>query len=106
MRAETPNADAIETAADPQDDVTRQLERRDELMLFDAALAGLELEQRAVFTLFELEGMTGQAIAELLEVPLGTVYSRLRLARAAFHQHLKRHAARAARPAPTLKRGS
>jgi len=37
-----------------------------------------------VFCLFELEGMTGEEIAEALEIPLGTAYSRLRLARAAF----------------------
>ena len=41
-------------------------------------------EQRAVFCLFELEGMTGEEIAEALELPLGTAYSRLRLARVAF----------------------
>ena len=41
-------------------------------------------EQRAVFCLFELEGMTGEEIAEAIEIPLGTAYSRLRLARAAF----------------------
>ena len=41
-------------------------------------------EQRAVFCLFELEGMTGEEIRGALEIPLGTAYSRLRLARAAF----------------------
>ena len=45
----------------------------------------MPVEQRAVFTLFELEGMTGAEIAELLEVPIPTVHSRLRLAREVFH---------------------
>lgn len=43
-------------------------------------------EQRIVFSLFEFEGLSGDAIAALLDVPTGTVRSRLRLARATF-QH-------------------
>jgi len=34
--------------------------------------------------LYELEELDGTQVAELLEVPLNTVWSRLRLARAAF----------------------
>ncbi len=37
-----------------------------------------------MFVLFELEELTGEQIAQTLEIPLGTVYSRLRLARQAF----------------------
>lgn len=61
-----------------------ELERRDDLALFEAALDGMNLDQRAVFVLFELEELRGEDIARMLEIPLGTVYSRLRLARAAF----------------------
>jgi RNA polymerase sigma-70 factor (ECF subfamily) len=39
-------------------------------------LESLDFDQRAVFTLFELEGLSGEEIAELLKVPLGTVRSR------------------------------
>jgi len=106
VRRELPGSDVLDAVADPRDDVTVQLQRRDDLALFDAALEGLDLEQRAVFTLFELEGLTGQGIADLLEIPLGTVYSRLRLGRVAFRSYFKRHAARAAAPLlPALKRG-
>jgi RNA polymerase sigma-70 factor (ECF subfamily) len=56
--------------------------------LLASALDTLPLEQRAVFTLFELDGLTGEAIAELLELPLGTVFSRLRLARQRFRAAL------------------
>lgn len=52
--------------------------------LLERALAALPLEQRAVFTLFELEGFGGEEIARILELPEGTVRSRLRLARATF----------------------
>jgi RNA polymerase sigma-70 factor (ECF subfamily) len=95
VRHELLDPGLLDALVDAAPDATQALERRDELVLFDAALEGMELEQRAVFTLFELEGSTGQAIAETLQIPLGTVYSRLRLARAAFRNNLKRYAARA-----------
>lgn len=47
-------------------------------------LAGLELDLRAVFMLYELEQLTMAEIAELLELAPGTVASRLRRARSAF----------------------
>lgn len=53
-------------------------------------LDGLDDEKRAVFVLAELERMPAPEIAEALGVPLNTVYSRLRLARAAFEESAKR----------------
>jgi RNA polymerase sigma-70 factor (ECF subfamily) len=44
----------------------------------------MESELVTVFILFELEGMSTPEIAQLLEIPVGTVASRLRRARAAF----------------------
>jgi RNA polymerase sigma-70 factor (ECF subfamily) len=44
--------------------------------------------QREVFILFELEQLSGEEIATLLELPLGTVRSRLRLAREAFRREV------------------
>jgi RNA polymerase sigma-70 factor (ECF subfamily) len=46
------------------------------------ALAGLDDDRRAVFILHDLEGHTGPEIAAMLEIPVNTVHSRLRLARA------------------------
>ena len=63
-------------------------ERREGLELLERILDALPLEQRAVFTLFEIDGQSCDSIAELLDVPLGTVYSRLRLARQAFEKKL------------------
>jgi RNA polymerase sigma-70 factor, ECF subfamily len=65
-------------------DVERQLEQRDDLRQLERLLLELPLEQRAVFTMFEIEGLSGDEIAEALDVPVGTVRSRLRLARQAF----------------------
>ncbi len=46
------------------------------------ALSELDPERRAVFVMFEVEGMSGRAIADALGVPIGTVHSRLHAARA------------------------
>jgi RNA polymerase sigma-70 factor (ECF subfamily) len=70
--------------ADPKADTGAIAEQRERLLVLDAALEALDARQRAVFVLFELEQMTGDQIAESLEIPLGTAYSRLRLARPAF----------------------
>jgi RNA polymerase sigma-70 factor (ECF subfamily) len=58
--------------------------------LLRQALDAMPAEQRVVFCLFELEGMTGEEIAELLEVNAATVHSRLRLARETFRRVVRR----------------
>lgn len=81
---------ALAEHADPQVDIAAEAERRQGFALLEAILDEMPLEQRAVFTLFELEGTSGEAIAEALDAPLGTVYSRLRLAREQFRKSLAR----------------
>jgi RNA polymerase sigma-70 factor (ECF subfamily) len=66
-----------------------ELERTRNLDLVQRALLRLNLEQRAVFILFELEELGGEEVAEILQIPLGTVHSRLRLARAAFQRSVQ-----------------
>lgn len=61
-----------------------QLDRERARRLLDAVLDALPDELRTVFVFFEFEGMKTNAIAELLELPPGTVASRLRRAREAF----------------------
>jgi len=80
--------------ADDSVDVAAEAERRQGLEVLESILDELPIEQRAVFTLFELDSMTGEQIAELLGIPVGTVHSRLRLARDAFRQILARRQAR------------
>jgi RNA polymerase sigma-70 factor (ECF subfamily) len=95
---------ALDQARGPSDPFS-ELERQDKLVLFEAALDSMELEQRAAFILFEVEGMSGPEVAEALAVPLGTAYSRLRLAREAFQAALTR--VRASTPAASpRKRGA
>jgi RNA polymerase sigma-70 factor (ECF subfamily) len=47
-------------------------------------------EQREVVVLIDLEQLTAPQVAEALEVKLNTVYSRLRLGRAALTRALSR----------------
>jgi RNA polymerase sigma-70 factor (ECF subfamily) len=48
------------------------------------ALEALDLDRRAVLVMHDIDGQPAPAIAEALEIPLNTVYSRLRTARAKF----------------------
>lgn len=75
-------------------DVSAEAERHEAVALLERILNDLDFDQRAVFTLFELDGMGGDEIAELLQIPVGTVYSRLRLAREAFQRAVSRLQAR------------
>jgi len=61
------------------------------LALFNRLLSSMALDQRAVFVLFEVEGYNGAEIAHMLDCPLATVYSRLRLARTAFVRSADRY---------------
>lgn len=90
VRREVLDDAGIECSTDLHADTARGAERSEDLALFERALGGVDLDQRAVFILFEIEGMTGDAIAETLGIPLGTVYSRLRLAREAFKRSVLR----------------
>ncbi len=56
--------------------------------LVQRLLATLPLERRAIFVLHELDGLAMPEIADALDVPLNTAYSRLRLARRDFQAAL------------------
>jgi RNA polymerase sigma-70 factor (ECF subfamily) len=62
--------------------------------LLDALLEPLPLELRSVVVLYELEQMTIEEIGEMLELPPGTVASRIRRARELIEKTSKRLRAR------------
>jgi RNA polymerase sigma-70 factor (ECF subfamily) len=66
------------------------LERRRRLFELEQVLQQLPDEQREVVVLMELEQLTAPQAAEVLSVKVNTVYSRLRLARAALAAALGR----------------
>lgn len=85
---------SLEDELDLRADVAREAEHNERVMQLDAILSGFEVEQRNVFILFEIEKLTGEEISEALSIPLGTVYSRLQLAKKAFRRAQTRDEAR------------
>jgi RNA polymerase sigma-70 factor, ECF subfamily len=82
-------------SAPPPDEL---LDRERARAVLEELLDDLGMDLRAVFVLFELEGLTMAEIARTIEVPEGTVASRLRRARQEFQAALKRYKARSSRP--------
>jgi RNA polymerase sigma-70 factor (ECF subfamily) len=77
---------------DPGGDASRPLEDAEVARTIEAALSGLPDYLRTVFVLREVEQMDYKSIAEALQVPVGTVRSRLNRSRSALQQVLKRGA--------------
>lgn len=68
-----------------------QAEQHEDARLLFALLDRLDDAKRMVLLLAEVEGMTAPEISETLGIPLNTVYSRMRRARAEFSQALELH---------------
>jgi RNA polymerase sigma-70 factor, ECF subfamily len=62
-------------------DPLKLLESHERTELLERILESLPDEQRAAFVLFEMEGYSGAAIAELQQVPINTVWGRIYKAR-------------------------
>ena len=60
------------------------LEEKQSMRLIHNALRKLPMKQREAFVLFELEGLGGKAISEMLEIKEGTVWTRIHKARKRF----------------------
>jgi RNA polymerase sigma-70 factor (ECF subfamily) len=75
-------------------DPERAAATQQEQALVAEILDEMDLEQRAVFVMFEVDELTCQQIATAIDCPLGTVYSRLRAARKSFELALRRRRAR------------
>lgn len=86
----------VEGVADvvPADD---RVAAREAKALVRVGLDALDTDRRAVLVLHDLEGHPIPTCAEILGVPVNTLYSRLRLARQDFTAAVRRAAARGAR---------
>jgi RNA polymerase sigma-70 factor (ECF subfamily) len=91
---EQPRDDLDEVVEHAAPDPEQLTDRKRALELLDRALDELPFELRTVFVLFEVEGTSTDDIASLLDLPRGTVASRLRRAREEFHAIAKRLRAR------------
>src|SRR5690606_27688910 len=76
----------IEAGPDPNASGEKIVSRQVALQLMERLLATMDEDLVTVFTLYEMEGMSSPEIAEILDIPLGTVASRLRRAREAFRK--------------------
>lgn len=88
--ARRPDVDFDELLLGVVPDAEGELEKRRARALLDQILAELSWKLRTVFVMFEIEGFSALEIAEALDLPPGTVSSRLRLARRAFDQAVER----------------
>ena len=87
--------EGVEEGADQGPDLETHVDMVRARVIADAVLGEMPFELRTVFVLFEVEELSTAEIADLLQVPPGTVASRLRRAREEFQQRLKRHRIRA-----------
>jgi RNA polymerase sigma-70 factor (ECF subfamily) len=69
-------------------------ERSAELALLESVLSKLDETKREIFVMVEVLEMSVPEVVQVLEIPLNTAYSRLRLARQSFEEALARHEAR------------
>jgi RNA polymerase sigma-70 factor (ECF subfamily) len=83
-----PDMASVTALAPPSCSPEREFEKREAAARVERTLSRLKLDQRVVFRLFELEGLTCTEISEQVGIPVGTVYSRLHRARHTFVERL------------------
>jgi RNA polymerase sigma-70 factor (ECF subfamily) len=75
------------TSASP----ARSYEHAESRRLFQSLVARMSEKLRTAFVLFEIEGYSGEEIARIQDIPLGTVWTRLHHARKEFWKLVQQH---------------
>ncbi len=91
---ETPDDEGQTRAFDPADTAdtpAQALTRRERRSAVLTALAGLSEHHRTVIALFDIQGYSYEDAAQVLDLPMGTLKSRLNRARAALRAALEIH---------------
>ncbi|MFO0735867.1 MAG: sigma-70 family RNA polymerase sigma factor [Labilithrix sp.] len=83
------DADALASRVDPTLNPEQAAILAERRAIVERVLDRMPDDLRVVFVLFELEGLTSIEIASMLEIPVGTVSSRLRRAREQFQSEVK-----------------
>jgi RNA polymerase sigma-70 factor, ECF subfamily len=104
FRRERPFADVPDRAVDGAGPEQQAAVEEQRAHLRDV-LDTMDLQERAIFVMFELEEMPCAAIADMLGIPIGTVYSRLHAARRSFEKAVARFEEREATRLARLRRG-
>lgn len=81
--------DNVRLGIDPEHAYVESMDQRKRREALLQALDTLDAEKRVVFVAHDLEGMSMPDIAALVNAPLNTLYSRLRLARERITQSLR-----------------
>jgi RNA polymerase sigma-70 factor (ECF subfamily) len=68
----------------------RNYEQEESRQRFQRLIAAMSGKLRATFVLFEIEGYSGEEIAQIQDIPLGTVWTRLHHARKEFWKLVRR----------------
>ncbi len=89
-RSRTPVSFDDSLAAEADTSIPSRLSRNREIKLLAMALRGLPLTQQLVIELHYWEGMTTAEVAEVLEIPRGTVKWKLAEARSALKAEIER----------------
>ncbi len=74
----------IEEVPDGQAGAAATLETKEKRRLLEQIVSKMSEKRRVVFMLFEVEGYSGEEIADTLDVPINTVWTRLHHARKDF----------------------
>ncbi len=78
-----------------------EMARKEAMEQLDRALGTIDIGRRAVLVLHEIEEMTAPEIAKAMNLPLNTVYSRLRVAREELEEALHEDPRRVDRGEPS-----
>lgn len=78
------HTDAVDAIPDAGSGPAGLLDRKQKQRILFALLSKMNVDRRAAFVLFEVEGLSGEEIARIQGVPLNTVWKRLHVARKEF----------------------
>jgi RNA polymerase sigma-70 factor (ECF subfamily) len=78
------HTDAVNEVADDRAGPAAALERKQNQRVLFALLAKMNPDRRAALVLFEVDGLSGEEIARIQDVPINTVWKRLHVARKEF----------------------
>ena len=88
-RYETSDSDGLDNTPDRSPAPDQLVELKQARAMLERVLDQLPDSTREVFVLFELEGLPLKEIRELLDIPMGTLASRLRRARERFEREVE-----------------
>lgn len=89
LRRQKPRVDITEIELADKTDLEEEFHYRQLLSQVEAAFQRMSIEHREILSLVVLEGMSYEATAEVLDIPTGTVMSRVSRARIALKQQIK-----------------